>query len=286
VHRDPSLQPQTFHVQVQPVIPAAGAARVQLVELHLYRDGEAAPRLEPTLLPTAGTFDLQVRMTLAELAGQGGAPPTFSLEYDTLYTDGTKSLPQRIAVDPTTSTLPILVLLESPGATYRVQHDGTDEVLAREAAKTLIDQLKAQGKHWQVFAIQPPAGDPGTTGTTGTTGTGGTGTTGTTGTSGTGGTTPPPPPGPQVSIVTDLLAGPFDSGKLLKVFVALQPLTAGAQSSTLQFDPANRAAATWQPTNGTIPPFAYKITYVFKDGDPKKVEGTEADLLLVLDPPA
>jgi hypothetical protein len=305
VHRDPSLQPQTFHVQVQPVIPAAGAARVQLVELHLYRDDEAAPRLEPTLLPSAATFDLQVRMTLAELAGSAGAPPTFSLEFDTLYTDGGKSLPQRIAVDPTTRTLPILVLVESPGATYRVQHDGADEVLSREAAKTLIDQLKqTSGKHWQVFAIQPPAGTTGTggTGTTGTTGTsgtsgtggtgttdaGGTGTTGTTGTSGSGGTggTTPPPPGPQVSIVTDLLAGPFDSGKLLKVFVALQPLTAGAQSSTLQFDPANRAAATWQPTSGTIPPFAYKITYIFKDGGPKKVEGTEADLLLVLDPPA
>jgi hypothetical protein len=276
------------------VIPAAGLARVQLVSLRLYRDGEAAPRSEQQLLPSAGTFDLQVRMTLAELAGSAGAPPTFSLEFDTLFTDGGKSLPQRIAVDPTTKTLPIVVLVEGPGATYRVEHDGAEDVLARDAAKTLIDQLEAQGKHWQIFALQPAdsgtggTGGTGATGTgtsgTGTSGTGGTGTSGT-GTSGTGGTGTTQP-GPQVSIVTDLLAAPFDSGKLLKVFVMLQPLTAGAQGSTLQFDPANRAAATWQPAGGTIPPFAYKITYVFKDGGPRKVEGTEADLLLVLDPPA
>jgi len=228
-------------------------------------------------------------MEIAGLAGSAGAPPAFSLEFDTLHTDGTKSLPQRIAVDPTTRTLPIVVLVETPGATYRVEHDGADDTLARDAAKTLIDQLEAQGKHWQVFAIQPAdtgTGGTGTTGTggTGTTGTGGTGTSGT-GTSGTGGTGTTQPSA-QVSIVTDLLAGPFDSGKLLKVFVVLQSLDPGAPSSTLQLDPANRASTTWKPAAGNIPPFAYRITYLMKEGDPKKVEGTEADLLLVLDVPA
>ncbi len=273
VHRDPSLQPQAFQVRVQPVLPAQGAERVQFLRLRLYRDGEAAPREERQLLPAAGALELPVRMTLAELAGSAGQAATFSLEYDCLYADGGASLPQRVAIDPEVRDLPLLALLEAPGATYRVEHDGGKPELDRAAAAELIERLRGEGKRWRVYALtQRPAEPPVEPDPV---------------------HTPDPQPpdptpttGPAVSILTDLLAPAFDGGQLQRAFVVLQPVGAGAASSTLVFDSQNRAQQTWRPTAGTIPPFAYKITYLYAGGTFRQSEGTEAGLVLVLDPPA
>jgi hypothetical protein len=89
-----------------------------------------------------------------------------------------------------------------------------------------------------------------------------------------------------VSIVTDLLGPALAAGALKKVFVVLQPVTAGAPSSTIAFDQDHQEAQSWRPSSGQIPPFKYQVTYVYAGGATKRVEGTESNLLLLLDPPA
>ena len=269
VHRDPSLQPEAFHVKLQAIIPATGADRLQLLRLRLFRDGEAAPREERELLPGSGPLGLPVRMTLAELAGEGGTG--FSLEYDSLFTDGGASLPQRVALDPGTRDLPLLALIETPGATYRVEHGGTPEELDRASAAALVSRLRQEGKRWRVYSIQPKPGEP----------VGGVGEQPVT-------PTPEPEPQPSISqatVLADLLAGALETGQLQRAFVVLR---APGQSitSTLVFDLEHRETQTWRPTAGTIPPFEYKITYLYAGGKFKQVEGNEEGLMLVLDPPA
>jgi hypothetical protein len=205
-------------------------------------------------------------MTLAELAGQGGQSAAFSLELDTLATDGSTSLVQRAPLDPAVNDLPLVALLEAPGDTYRVECDGVQTTLDRSGAAALVDQLRAQGKHWQVYAVQPaqpaqPADPAQPRG-------------------------PDQPAGPAVRIVTDLLADRFQHGGLQQVFAVLQAAADGSPSTTLTFDPAHAGGTTWQPSGVTIPPFKYRITYLYAGGVFRQTEGTESGLTLVLDPPA
>jgi len=267
VNRDPSLQRHQFRVQVLPSIPAAGADRIQLINLRVLKAGDAATREERQLLPSADPTDLVVHLTLAELAGSAGEPPVLSLEYDALYTNGKLSLPQRVALDPGVSNVVLPIVVETPTSRYTVSHDGTQEETDRAGAVALIDRLRADGKRWNVYASEPaPEPDP-------------------TGPDGPSGPTDPGQPAQGVNVVTDLLAGPFGDGRLLKVFVELQPDSDTAPTSTLVFDPQHATSTTWRPESGSIPPFRYRVTYLYPGNKTMASEGTETELVLLLDAP-
>jgi len=89
-----------------------------------------------------------------------------------------------------------------------------------------------------------------------------------------------------VSVVTDLLADRFRNGGLTQVFLVLRAAAADAPESTLVFDPQHAGAQSWRPAGGAIPPFHYKVTYLYTGGVFRQAEGTASDLVLVLDPPA
>jgi hypothetical protein len=274
VHRDPSLQPREFRVKVDVRLPASGADRVQLVRFKLFKDGDSQVRTEHSFVPGSPPWSLAVAMTLAELMGQAGQPPSFSLEFDSLYTDGTLSLPQRLAIRPGMTELPVLALVETPTSTYTVESDGPEGTaraeVDRAGAAALVERLRAEGKRWKIYARQPqPAGETGQTPRT----------------------TPEDPPaqtpaGPEVTIVTDLLGERFRTGRLKQVFVTLQAVAEGAPSSTLVFDAQSATGQRWRPTSGTIPPFKYKVVYLYEGDVARQSEGVEQNLVLLLDPPA
>ena len=155
VAEDPSLQPQRHAVKVVPVTPTG--AQVQLVRLKLFLDGDPAARVERDILPS-GPAELTIELRLAELAAAGARAPSFVLEYDCLYADGSLSLPQRIGLSPTVQELPVPVLAESPTSVYRVEHNVADgptttvDGLDRAAAATLVEELRTRGERWRVFA--------------------------------------------------------------------------------------------------------------------------------------
>jgi hypothetical protein len=281
VNRDPSLQPHEFSVAVTLSIPQGGADRLQLVTAKVFRDGDPAIRDQRQILPASGPYSLTVRMSLAELMGQGGKRPGFSLEYVSVYADGTLSLPQRVALDPDASTLIIPVLAELPDSVYTVDSTDGRTTLARPGAMRVITRLRNEGKHWNIYSsVRPPQPVEDTPDTDGDTTDGATGD-GTTGDDGM-----PDTETAEVTVVADLLAEPFRLGQLSKVFVELQPDDDQAPSSTLRFDPQHGGDQMWGPAAGSIPPFRYRVTYVYPTGAPAEDEGTKADLLLVLDPPA
>jgi hypothetical protein len=267
VHRDSSLQPQSFKVSVSVTVPAAAADTLELVQCRLFKDGSAVPRQEFKILPAAPSTELVVQVSLAELMGHDGVPASFSLEFESLQKDGSLSLPQRVAVRLSDRQLVLVALVEKPGTRFTVDYVGADgvhrEEMDRAAAVTLVERLRQEGGHWQMYArhadttpVTPR--DP---------------------------TEDPPPTGPEVSVVTDLLGPAFAAGALKKLFVVIQAAADGSPSSTLAFDPDHQEAQRWRPASGTIPPFKYVVTYVYGTGT-KRVEGTETNLLLLLDPPA
>jgi hypothetical protein len=168
-------------------------------------------------------------------------------------------------------------VVETADSVYTVEAGGGErtEGLSREEAARRIEALRAAGEGWRVFArrrAQEPTGTGG--GGTGEAGAGGTGDTGGTG----------EPAVAPVTIVADLLAAPFAAGELASVFVTLQPAGDGPQT-TLAFEPDSPATRTWTPPGPGVPPFRYRITYLFTgDRPPRRVEGTEAGPVLVLDP--
>ena len=273
VHRDPSLQPRDFSITPQILLPTGGE-RVQLVRMKLFKDTEPTPRVERQVAPAAPQA-LTFPLSLTELMGTGAERPRFVIEYQSMYSDNTTSLAQRISVEPDQHTVSLQALVEAPSSTYTVEYDdhGPQHVDGdRAAASQLIDRLRTEGKTWSVYvhaaAPQPVDPPPDTTHTTPVT------------------TDPPPVTSTAtVTIITDLLAPAFASQGLKRAFVVLQATTTGAPSSTIVIEPATPAPVIWQPTGGTIPPFNYRITYLYHGAVSKKVEGTESNLLLVLDPP-
>jgi hypothetical protein len=266
VNQDASLQQHQFKVGVQLSVPASGADRLQLVNARVLKDDDPNPRAQRQLVASSGPTDLVIRLTLAELMGREGQPPSLGLEYDSLYTSGQLSLPQRVAVDPQQGGSLILpVLIETPTSRYTVTSDGVAQPETdRAGALKLIDQLRKDHKNWNVYAAEPAPAD----------------TSGPSGPSGTGGTSQPVP---EVAVMTDLVAGLFSSGSLTKVFVELKADADDAPSSTLVFDPQHTGGQKWHPATGTIPPFRYKITYLFASGKTAQTQGTVSDLVLLLD---
>ena len=167
----------------------------------------------------------------------------------------------------------MLALVETPTSIYTVESDGTDGTAVveadRPAAAALVERLRGQGKHWKIYARQPqPAGTEQPTTPTPT-------------------TTPEPTPaaGPEVMIVTDLLGERFRTGKLRQAFVTLQAITPGAPSTTLAFDAQTATGQRWRSPDAAIPPFKYKVVYLYEGDVARQSEGTEQNLVLLLDPP-
>ncbi len=276
VHRDPTLTPAELSLALE-LVPVQGAEQIQILRLRLFRAGEARLRQEWELTPTQATVTRAARLTLDELAGREGRAPSFDLEYDCVYRNGGVSLAQRLAVDPDQAHVVLRPVVETPNSVYLVTYSGAAgeerAELPRGEAARLVEELRVRGASWRIYPQErpapepevpaPSAPEPGTPEPDDT----------------------PEPAASSVTVVASLLADPFTRGELDSVFVTLQGEAAGAAQTTLRFDASHRGDQVWSPAGGGIPPFRYRITYVFAgDQPPKHVEGTEAGPLLVLDP--
>ena len=298
VNRDPSLQPREIQLQLEPVISSAIRDRVQLMRLHLFKDGDPKVRNSLELTPSSPAPKLKIPVSMAELAVEGGQR-NFSVEYETVASDGSISLPQRVAIDPDATNLPIQAIVETPKSIFTVEYDGdagvTRKELDRKAAADLMDDLRSKGGHWRFSVKEPEATTTPTSTTTGTTTSATTTTTPTTGssdssapttTTNTPATTPAKPSGPDVTVVTDLAAIALQDGTLLRIFVVLKPPTDDVgQQSSFVLDAKNFATFNWHPEGFVVPPFRYEISYFYKGNQVKKSSGTSSNLALILDPP-
>ena len=266
VNRDPSLTPQPLRVQVSLSVPSFAAADVELVQLRLMRDGEQAARQEQRLLAGAAPLNLAVDLTLAELSS--GASTGLFLEYETLQKDGRLSPRQRQAIRPSQREMVLIALVDKDDLIYTI-----DWVTAERSAREEVDRAKllakvqelsqAPGARWQIYARKKdvPTTPDSTT------------------------PTPTTPQGPEMQILCDLIEPALTAGTVKKVILVLQPTAAGAPSSTIVLEPGQAASRGWRPSSGTVPPFAYSITYILPDGSSRKVQGVEDGLSLLLDWP-
>jgi hypothetical protein len=291
VNQDPSLQPQQFTVHVSLIVPDAAKATLSAVQIKLYRDGDTTPRKERQVPTGAPTWDLPVEMSLAELMGSGGQRATFSLEFYSIYGDGSLGLSQRVELDPSAKELPVMALVETAASEYTVVYDdagGEHRIKGdRAATEATIALLRQASRRWTLTAHDPtvtgaPSGTP--SGQPDNSTTGGKSSPpdgGNSGGSGTG----PAPSGPTIAIVTDLLADRFTNGKLKQVFVILQPMADGAPSTSFLFDASHQTAQNWHAPDVTAPPFKFRITFLYEGGVSKQSIGTETSPMLILDPP-
>jgi hypothetical protein len=275
VHRDASMQSYNFQVKLQLVAAAAIRDRVQLLRLRLYKDQDNTERSRLDITPEAVAPVLNIPMTLAELASSGTEVSSFSVEYETLSQDGAFSLPQRLRVSPG-DTLVLRALVEGPGALLTVEYQGARgmvrEELERAAAEQLINRLRGEGGHWEVYVRQRPAESGGVEQPQEP--------------AGTPDNAAEPSPGVRVTIVTDLAAVAFQDGSLKKAFVVLKGPAEGDPQSSFFFDASNQASAVWQTPGLSSPPFRFEVTYLYTNNQTREVTGTMSDLTLVLDPPA
>jgi hypothetical protein len=272
VHQDPSLQAAEFALRLE-ALSTPGDADVQSIRLRILKAGTPDVRQEREIRPADGMIAWPLRMTLDELAGLDGDRARFVLEYDCVFHDGRISLTQRIAVDLEGAPLLLRPLVETPRSTFTVEVSRpareTRESLSREQVEELIGRLVASGGEWRVYAREEARPDPSPE-------------------------EPRPDPepgpvdpvesGPEVTLITDLLSQPFESGSLQNVFVVLQADEDGAPQTTLTVSADRPGAQTWRPRGGTIPPFRYKITYLFEGGRARQKAGVEASPVLLLDP--
>lgn len=274
VHRDPSLLAHTFGLKVEVLVPPAGKDLIDLIQLRLFSAGADTPREQRALRPADPPWDLQVQMTLAELAGASGKLPQLFIEHYSVYKDGSPGLPQRTPVTLNTKDLLLQALVETAGGRYILEHggareDGADHKgLARTEAEQRLAALRTGGETWSLYLAPAQPSQPAQPFQPVQP------------------TQPVQPAGPPVTVLTDLLEGPFGAGKLKQVFVTLRPPGDAAPGSTYRFDKDSHAQAQWRPASGTIPPFQYRIIYLYPSGATREVQGTETNLVLLLDPPA
>lgn len=287
VHQDASLQQHSFRVNVRalfaPLPDPAAADPIEFVQVRLYTVGNSNPREQRQVRRTDDPWALTVHMSLAELAGSTGKLPQLVMEHYTVYKDGRLGLPQRTPLTLQTTELALLALNERVDSRYVLEaagsrDDGADHKgLSPADVQQRIAALQASGQVWSLFIAAPPTETPGNpiavTPITPTTPTGpGSGTAG----------------GVTVAVVTELLAPLLSSGKVKMAFVTLQPspFSVDSPNSTFRFDAQSSAPVQWAPTTGTVPPFKFKIVYVYDTGSIKSVEGIETNPVLLLDPPA
>jgi hypothetical protein len=267
INRDPSLQPHEFRVQLQVLASDAIRPNVQLVRVRLFKDGDTAVRSKLDIPPASAATTLHVSMTLAELMGDAGKAPAFSLEYETLAADGSLSPTQRVPVTEGVANLQLRAMVPTPKTIYTIDQDGAKQDISRADLDALISQLQTAGKHWEIFTREPAADTTTTTTTTpapDTTKTDG---------------------GPVVSVVTDLAALKLQDGTLTRVFVVLKADQDNAPQNSFALDATNHSQFTWQSQGLKIPPFRWEITYLYANGQVKQTKGVSSDLTLILDPP-
>ncbi len=167
VNQDTSLQPQRFKIHADLIVPDAAKQAIQVIQLKLYRDGDSTPRKDLQLPPSSSGADLIVEMTLTELMGSGGKQATFSIEYYSIYQDGSLGLPQRLALDFTTADLVLTALHETPASLYMlVYNDETNEHRVsgdRASTEAALNHLRDGGGHWHLLARAPTPEDGSTT---------------------------------------------------------------------------------------------------------------------------
>lgn len=283
VHHDPSLQQHAFRVKVRvlfaPLPDAAAADPIEFVQVRLYTVGNTNPREQRQVRRSDDAWDLTVHMTLFELAGSTGKLPQLVMEHYTVYKDGRLGLPQRTPLTLQTTEVSLLSLSERADSRYVVEASGTREDgpdhkgLTAAETQQRITALLTQGQVWALYLAAPPAETPENT-VTGTP------------------TAPQnptqPTAGATVAVVTELLAPMLSSGIVKMAFVTLQPapFSVDTPMSTFRFDAQSSAPVQWMPATGTVPPFKFKIVYVYENGSTKSVEGIETNVVLLLDPPA
>lgn len=160
VNRDPSLTPQPLRVKLSLSVLAFALPRVELVQVRLMREGQAAPRQEHRLLPGAAPLELSVDLTLAELAA--GSSSGLYLEYETLQKDGRLSPVQRQAIRATQREMVAIALVDGADLTYTLDaqtpagamREDVDQAQLAERIRGLALQRAAR---WQVYARQTPA---------------------------------------------------------------------------------------------------------------------------------
>jgi hypothetical protein len=264
INRDPSLQPHEFAVQLQLLAADAIRPQVQLVRVRLFKDGDSAVRTHLDIPVAMSQQTLQVTMTLAELMGEAGKAPDFSIEYETLAADGSLSPTQRVAVAENVSNLQLRAMVPTPQTIYTLDQDGAMQDIARADLDAMIPQLRSQEKHWEIFTREPASQT--TTTTTTTT------------------AAPQQNPNPAVSVITDLAALKLQDGTLSRIFVVLKADRDDAPQSSFALDAQHHDTFTWQPQGLTVPPFRWDITYLYANGQVKQAKGVSSDLTLILDP--
>jgi len=159
VNRDPSLQPSKVSIMLSPSVPAAQADSIRSVTVAVYAAGDTTPRQPPVDIASGHEAPLELQLTLTQLAAGLDLRTGFFLEFTSRFVDDTRSLPQRVALDLTRSTLDLVVLWEPPGASYYVDADTSIGPVTRDVASQLITQLRTSGKTWAVRAVAstPPA---------------------------------------------------------------------------------------------------------------------------------
>ncbi|MEM7481956.1 MAG: hypothetical protein AAF481_12345 [Acidobacteriota bacterium] len=270
VHEDPSITQAEFVLPLNRV-PVVGDEQLQTLRVRLFEADAGAPREEIELSAAELPKDWFIPLTLKELAGE---LPDLFLEYDCVTADGEISLPQRQGVNPkSSSTVHLRPAIPGPHSVFDLE-TGSDreEGLDLETAARRVQELQSAGATWKLFVrtVEPEPVDTDPVDTEPV-------------------DTDPQEPtetGTPVQIITDLLAAPFAAGELASVFVTLQPTGEGAQT-TLAIEADQPETRTWVPDVQDVPPFHYRVTYLFADDrPPKRVEGTEASPVLVLDPEA
>lgn len=153
VNRDPSMAPSKVTVTLSPSVPASAAADVRAITVTVFDVGSTTPRQPPLDISPSHDSQLELDLTLSDLAGGVDVRNGYLLEFSTRYADDTRSLPQRIALDLGRSVLDLIVFVEPAAADYFVESDTTVGPVTRDVAQQVIDTLRAAGRTWTVRAV-------------------------------------------------------------------------------------------------------------------------------------
>ncbi len=268
-HSDPA--PVLFNRVVAAVVPAASASdpmtcQIDRVEVKVFADGDPTPRVSHAFRSADPPWDLSLPLSMSELAGSGARQPSLALEFFSVYRDGPPGVAQRRPLLLRDREVTINALRESPTRRYTLAlSDGTHfGGLTRADVEERIRALRLQGAPWDLYTQEVEAPAVATPQTP---------------------TTQPAATGAEITVMTDLLQEALTSGQLLRAVVTLWPAIDGAPQSTFSIDPRHAGQFTWRSTQGAVPPFRYKITYIFAAGSARTLEGTETGELLLLDLP-
>ena len=156
IHSDPSLSPAPLVVTANVLFPAD--ARIDYVQLRQLHGGKVESEMQVRRSDPPVKISLQT--SLAELAGRSssGDGSGSVLEFYSVYADIGPGLPQRMALSRNQRSLVVQALLETAESRYTIEHGAANQ---REVGKTvaeaqvLLEQCKASGELWRLFALRP-----------------------------------------------------------------------------------------------------------------------------------